>query len=70
MHCYIVCSYVTYIPHLIYVGIATIVKARCMLALQTWILEIAFVRDVGVCVCMCARMCVHPQGYNLHSCDI
>ena len=30
--------------------------------------QIAFVREVGKCVCAC--MCVHPQDYKLHSHDI
>ena len=33
-----------------------------------WFLEIAFVRNIGMSVCMHA--CVCPQGYKLHSCDI
>ena len=30
---------------------------------HAWFLEIAFVRDVGICVCL-------PQGYKLYSRDI
>ena len=39
---------------------------------HTWFLEIAFARKFGMSVYMhvCVRMCVHLQGYKLHSCDI
>ena len=33
-----------------------------------WFLEIAFVHDIGMC--MCVRVCVRPQGYKLHLRDI
>ena len=35
---------------------------------RAWFLEIAFVREVGMCVCVC--VCVCPRGYKLHSHDI
>ena len=38
--------------------------------MHTWFFEIAIVREVGMYVCMCVRVCVHPRGYKLHSCDI
>ena len=32
---------------------------------HTWFLEIAFVRDVGMCVCVCVRVCVSaPKVIN------
>ena len=51
---------------------------------RTWFFEIAFVREVGmcvcacvcacvcvcVCVCACVHVCVRPRGHKLHSHDI
>ena len=32
-----------------------------------WFLEIAFVREVGVCVCVCVSA---PEGINNYSCEM
>ena len=39
---------------------------------RAWFFKIAFVRNVSMCACMRVRMCVcvHLQGYKLHSHDI
>ena len=34
---------------------------------RAWFLEIAFVREVGMRVCVRVCVCVRPRGYKLHS---
>ena len=33
---------------------------------RTWFLEIAFVREAGMCVCVCVYVCVCVRGATIH----